>query len=117
MGVLEGKSKEFLLSPSFYEEKDLHEEIAEVARSSFKTRSPPEISASGYVVRTLEAVLWGFYHTDSFYDGLVQVVNLGDDADTVGSFPYLTRNPQGRSTGNSLELFMPITHRKEFLNE
>jgi ADP-ribosyl-[dinitrogen reductase] hydrolase len=37
------------------------------------------------VVRTLEAALWAFYKTDTFRDGALMVVNLGDDADTTGA--------------------------------
>ncbi|KAG8530032.1 uncharacterized protein KY384_005514 [Bacidia gigantensis] len=44
-----------------------------------------EILSSGYVVHTLEAALWAFLSTDSFRDGALKVVNLGDDADTVGA--------------------------------
>lgn len=44
-----------------------------------------EISSSGYVVHTLEASLWAFFTTETFRDGALKVVNLGDDADTVGA--------------------------------
>ena len=44
-----------------------------------------EIRSSGFVVHTLEAALWAFLSTRSFKDGAVKVVNLGDDADTVGA--------------------------------
>jgi len=60
-------------------------EIEEVAEGSFKRREPPEITGAGYVVRTIEAALWAFYSSDSFEEGLLKVVNLGDDADTTGA--------------------------------
>ena len=44
-----------------------------------------EISSSGYVVDSLEASLWAFFTTDAFEEGAIKVVNLGDDADTVGA--------------------------------
>ena len=44
-----------------------------------------EISSSGFVVDTLEAALWAFFLTETFRDGALKVVNLGDDADTVGA--------------------------------
>ena len=50
--------------------------VSEVAAGSFKEKSPPEICAKGYVVRTLEAALWAFYHTDSFKDGCLKVGEL-----------------------------------------
>ena len=44
-----------------------------------------QISSSGYVVDTLEAALWAFFTTATFEEGAVKVVNLGNDADTVGA--------------------------------
>ena len=44
-----------------------------------------KIKSSGYVVSTLEASLWAFFTTSTFQDGALKVVNLGDDADTVGA--------------------------------
>ena len=34
---------------------------------------------------TLESAVWGLLTTDSFEEAVVQVVNLGDDADTAGA--------------------------------
>ena len=39
----------------------------------------------GFVVRSLEAALWAFHHSDSFKEGALRAVNLGDDADTTGA--------------------------------
>lgn len=91
IGAFQGKSKEELLSskyapiPGYWDENPLVLAVAGVAKGSFKDRQPPEIVGSGYVVDTLEAVLWAFYHTDNFRDGALKVVNLGDDADTTGA--------------------------------
>ena len=46
---------------------------------------PPEIRDRGFVVKSLEAALWAFYKTDSFEDGCLLAVNLGEDADTTGA--------------------------------
>lgn len=40
---------------------------------------------TGWVRHTLESVIWGLLTTDSFEDALVNVVNLGMDADTAGA--------------------------------
>jgi ADP-ribosyl-[dinitrogen reductase] hydrolase len=40
---------------------------------------------SGWVRHTLESAVWGLLTTDSFEEAAVQVVNLGNDADTAGS--------------------------------
>ncbi len=91
-GAANGTGKEELLSDHYdptgdryWEKHPLAPEIAEVARGSFKRREPPEIKGSGYVVRSLEAALWAFYSADSFEDGALLAVNLGDDADTTGA--------------------------------
>jgi ADP-ribosylglycohydrolase len=60
-------------------------EINEVAGGSFKERQPPEIQGSGYVVKSLEAALWAFYHSRNFRDGCLLAANLGDDADTTAA--------------------------------
>ena len=44
-----------------------------------------EIRGSGYVVATLEAVVWSLITTDSFREALLKAVNLGEDTDTVGA--------------------------------
>jgi ADP-ribosylglycohydrolase len=61
------------------------QEIKEIAAGSFKGRQPPEIKGTGYVVKSLEAALWAFYHSNSFEEGCLKTVNLGDDADTTGA--------------------------------
>jgi ADP-ribosylglycohydrolase len=91
VGALRGEPKERLLSSRYapvvgcWGEQPLTPEIDEIACGSFKEKQPPEIKGSGYVVSTLEAALWAFHHTDSFRDGCLMVVNLGDDADTTGA--------------------------------
>ena len=60
-------------------------DLSDVASGSFKTRNPPNIKGAGYVVQSLEAALWAFYNSDSFEEGVLKAVNLGDDADTTGA--------------------------------
>lgn len=91
VGALEGQSKEQLLStryspvPNYWQQHPLVPAIDEVAAGSFKQRNPPEIRGSGYVVASLEAALWAFFRSDTFRDGALLAVNLGDDADTTGA--------------------------------
>jgi ADP-ribosylglycohydrolase len=50
------------------------------------SRIPQEdIYSSGYILHTLEASLWAFLTTENFKDAVLKAVNLGDDADTIGS--------------------------------
>lgn len=91
VGALHGVPKDELLRsrwspvPGVWDEAPLVEEVDEVAAGSFLEREPPAIVGSGYVVRSLEAALWAFARTDSFADGVLAAVNLGDDADTTGA--------------------------------
>jgi ADP-ribosylglycohydrolase len=91
VGALKGVNKEELLSdlytpaPGYWARKPLVKEINEIAAGSFKRKKPPEIKGSGYVVQSLEASLWAFYHGKSFKEGCLLAVNLGDDADTTGA--------------------------------
>lgn len=44
-----------------------------------------EIRSTGYVIDTLEAVLWCLLTTDSYKSCVLKAVNLGDDTDTVAA--------------------------------
>lgn len=89
--LLNGESKEAVLSPLFHPTQgswgssDLCAEITQVAAGSFKTKQPPSICGSGYVVQSLEAALWAFHHSTDFRDGALLAVNLGNDSDTTGA--------------------------------
>jgi ADP-ribosyl-[dinitrogen reductase] hydrolase len=48
-------------------------------------RSRDELKNSGWVRHTLESAAWGLLTTDTFEEAVVQVVNLGNDADTAGA--------------------------------
>jgi ADP-ribosylglycohydrolase len=63
----------------------MNAEIASVAAGSFREKKPPEISGSGYVVKSLEASLWAFHDGKDFREAVLMAVNLGDDADTTGA--------------------------------
>ena len=53
--------------------------------AKINTLSRDEISSSGYVVDTLEAVLWVIANTNSIEEALLCAVNLGEDTDTVAA--------------------------------
>lgn len=44
-----------------------------------------EITASGYVVHTLEAAIWCFLTTGTFEECVLKAVNLGEDTDTTSA--------------------------------
>ncbi|MEJ2211781.1 MAG: ADP-ribosylglycohydrolase family protein, partial [Anaerolineae bacterium] len=49
------------------------------------TRSREGLPNSGWVRHTLESAVWGLLTSDTFEEAVVQVVNLGNDADTAGT--------------------------------
>ncbi len=93
IGALVGVDKEILLSSLYrpinlkWDRLELHEKIEEIATGSFKKDLTHNgaIRGNGYVVNSLQAALWAFYHTANFKDGALLAVNLGEDADTTGA--------------------------------
>lgn len=91
LAMLNGVPKETVLASRFHPSlgrwpaDDLCPEIAAIAEGSFKTKEPPAIKGSGYVVESLEAALWAFHRATKFADGALLAVNLGRDADTTGA--------------------------------
>ncbi|MBV1788211.1 ADP-ribosylglycohydrolase family protein [Marinobacterium sp. D7] len=62
-----------------------HRELRELAGGTFQRREPPQIRGRGYVVSALEAALWAFGKSRTFYEGMLLAVNLGEDSDTTGA--------------------------------
>lgn len=91
VGMLQVTTREEVLAPhyspvpGYWAAHPLHPEIDTIAQGSFKVRQPPQIQGTGYVVRSLEAALWAFYHSTSFGEGCLLAVNLGHDTDTTGA--------------------------------
>ena len=52
---------------------------------NFADLSEEEIKSSGYVVHTLEAVIWCLLNTNDYKSLVLKAVNLGDDTDTVAA--------------------------------
>lgn len=44
-----------------------------------------QILPTGYIINTLEVALYAFHKFDNYIDGLLFVISLGEDADTVGA--------------------------------
>jgi ADP-ribosylglycohydrolase len=91
VGALQGAKKEHLLSPRYepepgvWDRAPLCPEIEDIAQGSFRTKEPPAIRGTGYVVEALEAALWAFSRSETYRSGLLMAVNLGHDADTTGA--------------------------------
>nr|WP_234035432.1 ADP-ribosylglycohydrolase family protein [Aeromonas caviae] len=55
----------------------LPEEIDAIACGTYRHKTRHEISSSGYVVHSLEAALWSFWHSTTFAEGALLAANLG----------------------------------------
>ena len=53
--------------------------------NGFEKINVQEIRSTGYVVDTLEAVIWIILNTNNFKQAIIGAINLGDDTDTVGA--------------------------------
>lgn len=90
-GLIHGESRDRVLAPDWeplarlQTLEPLHPLILKVAEGSFRTKQPPAIRGSGWVVESLEAALWAFHNATGFEEAVLRAVNLGDDADTTGA--------------------------------
>jgi ADP-ribosyl-[dinitrogen reductase] hydrolase len=63
---------------------DLPLELRMVARLA-PTRQPADLKNSGWVRHTVESATWGLLTTGSYAEPVIQVANLGNDADTAAA--------------------------------
>ena len=83
--LIQGRSIDEVLDPGFWQHGPLDPRVEAVARGSWRTKQPPDIRGSGYVVDALEAALWAVGGADDFRDAVLRAANLGDDADTTAA--------------------------------
>ena len=69
----------------YYKEKGIREKFSRIFSGEIFYLPISKIKSTGYVVDTLEAVIWCIFHTDSYKDAVLSAVNLGGDTDTVGA--------------------------------
>lgn len=67
------------------ERSDFPAPVLERAEGAGSLSSEKILNPSGYVLDSLECALWALLHHHSFEETLVAAVNLGGDADTIGS--------------------------------
>lgn len=68
-----------------YFSEDIVSYYADILSGNLRTKSRDEIKSSGFVVHTLEAVIWSLINTNSYEEAVISSVNLGDDTDTIGA--------------------------------
>jgi ADP-ribosyl-[dinitrogen reductase] hydrolase len=59
--------------------------IQSIADGAYRVKPESDIRGTGYVVASLEAALWCFYHSNSFNEAILKATNLGQDADTTAA--------------------------------
>ena len=105
-------SNRYSQQPGYWNENPLCEKVDAIANGSFKEKPPPEIKGSGYVIDCLEAALWAFYKTESFSEGCLLAVNLGDDADTTGAVYGQLAGAYYGASGIPDKWLQALTHQK-----
>lgn len=70
---------------AYYTEDKIQSAFANIFSGKILSMPASSIKSSGYVIDTLEAVLWCIFHTTTYKDAVLTAVNLGDDTDTVGA--------------------------------
>ncbi|WP_165964910.1 ADP-ribosylglycohydrolase family protein [Periweissella cryptocerci] len=72
----------YMSMPSYRTELKAYERLID---AHFGALPVDAIKSSGYVVDTLEAVIWLFENYDDFEQSIVAAVRLGDDTDSIGA--------------------------------
>ena len=89
--LLKGYGKEKALKQTinhindYYRQEEELEHFSRILNAKIIDLSEDDIQSTGYVVHTLEAVLWCFLNTNNYSDCVLKAVNLGDDTDTIGA--------------------------------
>ena len=81
--ALSGSGKDEILFQTAF--KPSEAAIKSIANGDYCQKSSAQIKGTGYVVMSMEAALWCFYHTGTFESAILQAANLGDDADTTAA--------------------------------
>lgn len=83
LSAFESQNKLEILTNNKYE--PFESKVKEIHSASFLEESYEDLNADGYVIRSLTAALWCFYHSNSFEEAILKSANLGSDADTTAA--------------------------------
>ncbi len=64
---------------------EIKEEYKNLFADNFLSLPLDKISSTGYIVHTLESVIWCVNNTNSFKEAIIGAINLGGDTDTIGA--------------------------------
>ena len=80
--ALQGQSKEQIFDIHF---STALPDLQQIVLGQYRDKTEDQIKGSGYVIESLEAALWAFWHSSNFEDAILKATNLGDDADTTAA--------------------------------
>lgn len=83
--------------------------------SDFTNIKESEIKSTGFVIHTLEAVLWSFINSNNYSSSILKAINLGGDTDTIGA---ITGSISGLFYGlddNALEWISTLARKEEII--
>ena len=89
--LLNGKEKEIAYSNvrrykyTKYFDLDIIKYYDRLLKNDISQLNIDSISSMGFVVDTLEAVIWCFINNDSYDKSVIEAINLGNDSDTIGA--------------------------------
>lgn len=86
--ALRGEPKHVILFEAYeryFGDEELAPAIAEIGQGCYRYKKAADITASGYVVNTLQAALWSFWQAENFRQAILLAVNLGYDSDTTAA--------------------------------
>jgi ADP-ribosyl-[dinitrogen reductase] hydrolase len=69
----------------YYTEGNIQAVFGAVFSGKVLSMPASSVKSSGYVIDTLESVLWCVFHTTTYKDAVLTAVNLGNDTDTIGA--------------------------------
>lgn len=90
MEIMDGKFKDLSyeyiknLDYSFFSPNSV-DKYYRILKEDIKYKSVNDIKSTGYIVDTLEAVLWLFLNSKDYNSTILKAVNLGGDTDTIAA--------------------------------
>lgn len=91
MEVLSGKSRKEIYKNireydyNKYFDKETIDCYSRLLKNDISLLDISEINSVGYVVSTLEAVIWCFMNSKNYSESIAIAINLGNDTDTIGA--------------------------------
>jgi ADP-ribosyl-[dinitrogen reductase] hydrolase len=78
-------AKEAILKQFIYKPSSELDKFSRILKGNIGQMKENEIRSTGYVLDTLEAVLWCLLNSKSYKEAVLKGVNLGEDTDTVAA--------------------------------